>query len=637
MTCQAGIRRLALLALLSAALGSLGCLEQGTTERPQVAPAKPGPTITVQGMYPGASSQVTADTVAAPIEQQINGVEGMVSLSSRCTNDGACSVSVAFRSGVDPKRARALVQALVKLALGILPEVVKRDGLTVKEKPAGVLLFVKVSSPDRSRDNLFLSNHAVTHLLMPLAALPGVAEVKCIGQRDYSFRVIPDPTRLAGLKLTVTDVIQALSAQNVQVRPGQKAKGKKDSDAVVLLETQGRLADAEELQEVILKVDAAGRMVRLKDVARIELGTNPVTSEACHKGELCVLLAIAPTLQARPKEVSAAVAEKLTQMQKHLPRGIRLELAFDLAPSLKPRERRTSPEYLLLDVTLPDSAARERIVRTLEACQGDLRDIEGVQDSLALTDHPFDGVTNRPCILVRLTPPGKREVSRDKIAQAIRTRLAEMPAMLVRIRDLSGGWPRWGYPIDLVVHGPDARRVRDFAIEVGERLRKRKKLTDVWVKPDTNPRPLLYLDLDRTAVKEKGVALKDVLTTLEATLGTVHVNDFNRFGRTWQVCVAASGPARLRPEGIKELKLRNSKGEMVALGELVKVRTLEAPIAINRLNLEPAVELTANPAVGISLSQARTLCETLSKDVRRELRLTAAYRLTWLRELPAPK
>src|SRR5262245_58259992 len=176
MTLQQAALRLTFPALLLAAAPG-----KPETSQARPGPPRPRPVITVEAAYPGANAQVVADTVAAPIEQQVNGVENMLHMASRCADDGGYTLSVTFRPGVDVGRARLLVQQRVNLAQPALPDLVKR-GVAVKERAAGVLLFVKVFSPDRGRDTLYLCNYANLHLREPLSRLPGVADVTCLGQ-----------------------------------------------------------------------------------------------------------------------------------------------------------------------------------------------------------------------------------------------------------------------------------------------------------------------------------------------------------------------------------------------------------------------------------------------------------------------
>ncbi len=621
--------RCVLPALLLAAVGAHGGLPQARSGQ-----GKPPPVLVVQAVYLGASAQVVADTVAAPIEQQVNGVEGMLHMASRCTDDGGYTLAVTFRHGVDVKLARVLVQNRVNLALPILPDVVKRGGVTVEQKPAGVLLLVKVFSPSRRYDTLYLGNYAALQFQQPLSRLPGVTRVICLGRPDQAIRVWLDPTRMASLKLDGADVLRAIEEQNLQVGGGAK-KGKAPDEPLVL-KVPGREVEPEALENLILKTTPDGRTVRLKDVARVEVTNAPRASDALFNGDAVVLLAVQPTPQARPRELSEALRKELGRLRARLPEGMAIEVAFDSTPNLEAAGRPTAPAYLQLDLTLPSGTARGRTLEVLRRCQAVLRDVGGVQDTLGMTDNPFDSARGRPCILVRLAPPGKRASSPEKITEAIRTRLGKIPEMAVRVRDLSGpgGGPQYGYPLDLAIAGPEADRVRGLAKKLAERLRQGKKLTDVWEDPDATPRPQLSLVIDRAAAKRQGVTTAEISTTLQVYLGSV--NDFKHFGRTWQVRVQATPRLRERPEDIRQLKVRNGKGEMIALGELMKVREIQAPAAIDRLDTQPMVHVTANPAPGVTLAEARALIDAAAAEVRKELQLSSEYRLTWLQEPPAP-
>ena len=183
---------------------------------PEITP----PTVEVSAVYPGANAQVVADTVAAPIEQQVVGVEDMLYMSSQCTNDGSYVLTVTFANGVDLNMAQVLVQNRVALAQPILPDLVKRRGVTVKKKSPSTLMIVNLYSPDESRDNLYLSNYATIQLKDELARLEGVGDISYIGQRDYSMRLWLDPERMATFNLSATDVVSAIEQQNTQVAGG---------------------------------------------------------------------------------------------------------------------------------------------------------------------------------------------------------------------------------------------------------------------------------------------------------------------------------------------------------------------------------------------------------------------------------
>jgi multidrug efflux pump subunit AcrB len=583
--------------------------------------------ITVTAAYPGANCQVVADTIAGPIEEQVNGVEGMLHLMSRCGNDGTYTLTVTFKPGTDVKVAQVLVQNRVSLAAPLLPDVVKRAGVTVKRQPADVLLFVAVSSPGSRRDILWLSRYAELKIRDELARLPGVGEVYVAGYHDFNVRVMLDPKKLAAYNLGARDVITALRTQNLQVgaEPIGPPIAGKEPKGEILVSTFGRLTDEEQFAKIILKTVPGGGLVYLKDVATVELGATGPDVLAILNGQPVVLLGVRPTRQAQPRDVSAAVKKVVSRLRPGRPEGVRIELAFDFTPNREAAGQPTTRGYLLLDLSLPDGVSPERTFRVVEHVAGLLKKLDGVQDVLGLSDNPLDGVRSRPCILVRLADKGA--ASREEV----RKRLGGLGEVAVRIRDLSG--PGVSYPIDFAVHGPEADRVRKLADRLARHLRHDPKLTDVWADTASAPHKQLYLDIDRRAAANRGVALNGLYETLEAVAGPLYVFDRTRTSRTWQVPVP-SDPLRDRRAALKSAKIRNAKGEMVALADIASVRDIEGPDAIDHLDRKAMVRITANPAVGVTPAEARTRCASLAEQVRKELRLPADYKLTWLRDPP---
>src|SRR5580765_2739566 len=243
---------------------------------PQITP----PTVRVTAVYPGANALVVADTVASPIEQQVVGVEGMLYMSSQSGNDGSYSLDVTFALGADINMAQVLVQNRVAIAEPTLPDVVKAIGVTTKKRSPDILLVANLTSDDDPKtgrpyfDRLYLSNFATIQIKDALARLEGVGDVLVIGQQDYSMRVWLDPDKLQSRNLSAGDVIRVLREQNVQVAAGQIGQPPVPTgqDFQYTLSTLGRLVEAEQFANIILKTGANGEVTYLKDVARTELG-----------------------------------------------------------------------------------------------------------------------------------------------------------------------------------------------------------------------------------------------------------------------------------------------------------------------------------------------------------------------------
>src|SRR5829696_8879550 len=310
--------------------GGIAMFSLPVTQYPEITP----PTVEVSAVYPGANAQVVSDTVAAPIEQQVNGVEDMLYMSSQSTNDGAYTLTVTFNPDTNLNLAQVLVQNKVALAQPILPDLVKRRGVTVKKKSPSILMIVNLFSPDQSRDNLYLSNYATIQLRDELARLPGVGDITYMGQRDYSMRVWLDPGKMAFRNLTSSDVTRAIEQQNAQVAAGQIGQPPVPNGQVFqyTMSTLGRLADAEQFADMILKTDAQGRIVRLRDVARIDLGAQGYDQTCTLDGRPSVALSIYQRPGSNALETARFVREKMEELKGRFPRGLDYAIVYDTTP-----------------------------------------------------------------------------------------------------------------------------------------------------------------------------------------------------------------------------------------------------------------------------------------------------------------
>ena len=259
------------LALVIVIIGLIACYTLPIAEYPEIVP----PTIVVNARYPGASPQIIADTVATPLEQEINGVERMLYMASQSTSDGQMALTITFQLGTDLDKAQVLVQNRVAIAEPRLPEIVRRFGITTQKTSPDLLLVVHLLSPDNRYDQAYIGNYALIQIRDVLTRLEGVGNLTLFGLREFSMRVWLDPDKLASLNMTAGDVVQALREQNVQVAAGIIGQPPTPSGNPLQLSvtTQGRLLQPEQFGDIIIKTGANGRMARLRDIARVELGS----------------------------------------------------------------------------------------------------------------------------------------------------------------------------------------------------------------------------------------------------------------------------------------------------------------------------------------------------------------------------
>ncbi|HBI46826.1 MAG TPA: transporter [Planctomycetales bacterium] len=310
--------------------GSIALFTLPIAQYPDITP----PTVEVTAYYPGANAEVVAATVAAPIEQQVNGVENMLYMSSQCTNDGKYTLTVTFKAGADLNIAQVLVQNRVSLAQPILPDLVKRRGISVTKKSSSILMIVNLYSPDGTRNSIDLSNYATIQLRDELARLLGVGDITYLGQRDYSMRVWLDPQKMAVRNLSANDVTAAIQQQNIQVAAGQIGQPPVPKGQVFqyTMTTLGRLSDIGQFEELVVKTDASGRIVHLGDVANIELGALSYDQTATLDGQPSVALSIYQLPGSNALDVSRLVKSKMEELRSRFPTGLDYKIVYDTTP-----------------------------------------------------------------------------------------------------------------------------------------------------------------------------------------------------------------------------------------------------------------------------------------------------------------
>ncbi len=306
--------------------GAIAVFQLPVTEYPEVVP----PTVVVTANYPGANPTVIGDTVATPLEQAINGTEGMLYMSSQATSDGNLSLTVTFELGTDIDDAQVLVQNRVARALPRLPQEVQRLGVVTEKSSPDLTMVVHLTSPDESYDMLYLSNYADLNVKDELARVEGVGSVRLFGAGEYSMRVWLDPPKLAALSMTAMDVVSAIREQNQQAAAGSLgSQPTAENNFQLLINLKGRLSTEEEFRNIVIKVGDQGQIVRLSDVARVELGANSYSLRSLLNNKQAVAIPIFQRPGSNAIEISDGVRAKMAELKENFPQGVDYSIVYD--------------------------------------------------------------------------------------------------------------------------------------------------------------------------------------------------------------------------------------------------------------------------------------------------------------------
>jgi len=831
------------LAIFILIAGGVTVLTLPIAQYPDVVP----PTVEVKATYPGANSEVVAETVASPIEQEVNGVEGMIYMSSVSASDGSYTLTVTFDVGIDLDMASILVQNRVAIAEPKLPEEVKRQGITTKKKSTAIVQLITLTSPDGRYDDVYLANYATLRIKDELARIYGVGDVKPFGAADYSMRVWLDPEKLEARDLTTQDVVDAISEQNVQVAAGQigQPPAPKGQNFQYTINTLGRLADIAQFERIIVRTGAEGRVTRLRDVARIELGGQNYDMFSTLSGVSAASLSIYQLPGANALDVADKVRATLERLSGDFPEGMEYKIPFDttlfvrqsiqevyvtlfqaallvilvifvflqdwraslvpavtipvsligtfavmaglgfsvnmttlfglvlaigivvddaivvventarhieggmaarpaairamqevtgpviattlvllavfvptaflpgitgqlyrqfgltisaatvfssinaltLSPALcalllKPAStkrkniffrwfnavfewgegvygrvlagmvRRAAicmvlflgvtflagwgfvslptaflPEedqgYLVAGIQLPDAASQERTREAVQKIDAVLQRTPGVAEWVTLGSFSvLDGTvsSNASAFYIILDPFEKRagpSLSQDAIIGQLRREFAQVQEGIAFVfvpPAIFGLGTAGGFQLELQDRGGlGLTTLQETTMEMARDGNAQAGLVGL----NTTFRatvPQLFVDVDRTQAKTAGVPLGNVFSTMQAYLGSLYVNDFNRFGRTYQVKVQADHEFRIKPDDLKRLYARNVKGRMVPLGALIDVRESLGPQMVRRYNLYPSAAINGQAATGFSSGDALGLMEEMAGE-----------------------
>ncbi len=323
------------LAIVLVLLGGVSLLRLPVSQYPNIVP----PTVQVQTRFPGASPQTVVDTIALPIELQVNGVDGMLYMQSTSASDGTYTLTVTFKIGMAPDTAQVLVQNRVSNVLASLPQPVQAQGVTVQKKSTAILQIITLDSPNGTYDALYLSNYATINLVNELARLPGVGNVNVFGAAKYAMRIWMDPEKLHTFALTPQDVITAIKQQSQVVAPGQTGMppAPQDQDFQYTINIQSRLDDPSQFAEIIVKAQTAqgGRLVRIKDVARIELGSQTYSQQCFLNGRPAAGIAIYQAPDANSLQVGQEVAAKMEELARRFPQDLKYGIPYNTSIFVK--------------------------------------------------------------------------------------------------------------------------------------------------------------------------------------------------------------------------------------------------------------------------------------------------------------
>ncbi len=846
----------AVLSIVITLMGALAFFQLPISQYPEVVP----PTVIVTATYPGANAQTVSDTLGAPLEQEINGVENMLYMSSSGTSDGKLQLTVTFKLGTKLDDAQVQVQNRVNAALPRLPEDVRRLGVTAKKQSPDLTMAIQFYSPDGSRDTFYLANYVTLQIQNRIARLPGVADANMLGGQDFTMRIWIDPNKLAARELTPGDVVRSIREQNVQVAAGTLGQepAPPGTDFQYTLTAQGRLTKAEQFGDIVLRTGANGDVIRVRDVARVELGARDYSVKSYMDGKNAMSLRIFQLPGTNALDTANAVYAEMKRLSQRFPQGVDYRINYDptrfvrqsfesvlhtlieaialvvlvvilflqtwrasiipliavpvslvgtfavmkllgsslnnlslfglvlaigivvddaivvvenverylaqgmkrrdatikamgevgaaliaialvlcavfvpvaflggitgafyrqfaltiatatvisafnaltLSPALAAlllREHESHPShvshrdllrpihwffakfnaaferlthlysrvvrgfvkhtvlslcayialialtiftftrvpggfipvqdmgYFLVVVQLPDGASFARTDAVVRRVDEIARNERGVAHTFAISGYSSVLQANQSNVGAAFVIPDDFAKRKDKSLSALalmsslrqkfsaikEARILVLPPPPLRGLGNSGGFKIQVQDLD----GAGLASLEAATRRLIEGLGKEPGFTSLLTgfRPNT---PQYFIDIDRAAAKNLGVSLADINDTLQIALGSVYVNDFNLFGRTYQVFAMAEPEFRNAPEDVPRLQTRSMTGRMVPLGSLVDVRRIGGADRVQRYNMFTSADVNGNTLPGVSSSQ---MIAALDRVAKREL------------------
>jgi HAE1 family hydrophobic/amphiphilic exporter-1 len=803
------------------------------------------PVVQVKAFFPGADPKVIADTVASPIEQEINGVEGMLYMSSTSAADGSYTLSVTFELGTNIDMATVLTQNRVSSAIPRLPQEVQRQGVTTKKVSSALVAVLCVYSPDGRYDDLYLTNYVSLRLKDELSRIKGVGNVEVFPQKDYGMRLWLDPNKMESRSITTNDVVDALQQQNVQVAAGAigQRPSPKGQDFQLNVNTLGRLSDESQFEDIIVKTGEGGRLTRVKDIARVELGGKSYDTFSIFNAKPAATMIIYQSPGSNAMQVADDVNRVMDRLKGEFPPGLEFKAIYEISrfisssiheviktlfeafilvfivvfiflqdwratlipaitipvslvgtfsvmamlgfsinmvtlfgmvlaigivvddaivvvenvernmsqlslgpkeAAIKAMEEVTGPiigitlvlmavfvpaafmggitgelyrqfsltiaittlfsainaltlspalcalllrsghgrkniffrafnrvfdkitltysnivkislrrvglvmvlfvglvaltafgfikvptgfvpleddGLILVNVQMPDGASLDRTEALVRKVGSILSDTEGVSSYGALGGYSMiDGASpNLATFFAPLTPWDDREKkvrSREAIIQELTSKFRKIEDGMVfafTLPPIFGLGTGGGFELQLQdKSGLGLEAMQNYGAVLARAANEQPSLSNVFSTFRANV-PNVFVDVDREKVHNLGVSLQTVFDAMSAYLGSAYVNDFNKFGRTWQVKVQADTAFRSKPEDILKLQVRNKDGKMLPLGAMATVRDSVGPLKVDRYNLYASAKVMGAPAPGYSSGQALNSMEKLAQ------------------------
>jgi HAE1 family hydrophobic/amphiphilic exporter-1 len=833
----------AVISIVIVIAGAVTLLNLPVAQYPNIAP----PTVQVMANYPGANADVVAKTVAAPIEQEVNGVDGMIYMSSNSASNGSYVLTVTFDTGTDLDMATVLVQNRVAVALSSLPEEVKRLGVTTKKTSPDFALMINLLSTDGKMDDVYLSNYATLHIRDVLSRVDGVGDVQVLGADAYSMRVWLDPEAMDARGLTTSDVVAAISEQNVQVAAGTigKPPAPKGQSFQYTVNVKGRLTDPAEFGNIVVKTGEGGRLTRVRDVAKVELGAKSYDVEVQLNQKPASLIIVNQRPGANVLAVSKKCRAAMEDLKKRFPQGLEYVVAYDasdvvnasikeivetlfiaallvvltvyiflqdirstfipavtipvsligtflimnvlgfsintltlfgmvlaigivvddaivvvenaarnieetdlspkeatikameevtgpviattlvllavfiptafmggmtgvlykqfaltiaattlfssinaltLSPALCALILRRAPKkknfffrgfnrgfetattiymamvnqgvrrlfisvlvfagvsaaaylgmistptafvpeedqgYMMVNTQLPDGASQQRTSGAIQKVNKVIADTPGIAYNIAISGYSLLNSTvssNMGSNVVVFKPWDERttlETNQYSILGGLRKGFSAIQEGIVfafLTPALPGLGNAGGFQMQLQDQGGQGlNQLQQVADEIVRDGSSQKGLVGMYSSFRSNV-PQLFVEVDRNKVKTLNIPLSEVFDTMQAFLGSAYVNDFNLFGRTYQVNVQAESKYRAQPEDIRKLEVRTNEGKMVPLGTLVQVKNNFGAEVISRYNMYNTAAIMGSAAPGYSSGQALEIMENMAQE-----------------------